>query len=50
MTAVTDESKSAGGAPADVVVEQLARQLVDQARAQGLDLASPDGILTVPGT
>jgi putative transposase len=45
MTAVTDESKTAGGAPADGVDEQLARQLVDRARAQGLDLTGPDGLL-----
>jgi hypothetical protein len=37
MTAVMDESKTAGGAPADVVGEQLARQLVERARSQGLD-------------
>jgi putative transposase len=45
MTAVTEESKAAGGVPADGVGVQLARQLVEQARAQGLDLAGPDGLL-----
>jgi putative transposase len=45
MTAVTQESKAAGGVPADGVGEQLARQLVEQARAQGLDLVGPDGLL-----
>jgi putative transposase len=45
MTAVTDESKTAGGVPADGVDEQLARQLVERARAQGLDLTGPDGLL-----
>jgi putative transposase len=45
MSAVTDESKTAGAAPAEVVGEQLARQLVERARAQGLDLAGPDGLL-----
>jgi len=45
MTAVTDESKTAGGVPADGVGEQLARQLVERARSQGLDLTGPDGLL-----
>src|SRR3954469_7577322 len=45
MTAVTNESKPAGGAPGDVVGEQWARQLVEQARSQGLDLAGPHGLL-----
>ena len=45
MTAVTDEAKTAGGVPADGVGEQLARQLVERARAQGLDLTGPDGLL-----
>ena len=45
MTAVTDESKTAGGVPADGVDEQLARQLVERARAQGLELTGPDGLL-----
>src|SRR5262245_22783132 len=45
MTAVTEESKTAGGASADAVGEQLVRQLVEQASAQGLDLGGPDGLL-----
>jgi transposase-like protein len=45
MTAVTDETADAGSKPADVVGEQLARQLVEQARTQGVDLVGPDGLL-----
>jgi putative transposase len=45
MTAVTDETAAAGSKPADLVGEQLARQLVEQARAQGVDLVGPDGLL-----
>jgi transposase-like protein len=47
MTAVTtqESGKAAGSAPAEVVGEQLARQLVEQARSQGMDLVGPDGLL-----
>jgi ABC-type phosphate transport system auxiliary subunit len=45
MTAVTDETAAVGSKPADVVGEQLARQLVEQARTRGVDLVGPDGLL-----
>jgi hypothetical protein len=45
MTAVTDETAAEGSKPADVVGEQLARQLVEQARSQGVDLVGPEGLL-----
>jgi hypothetical protein len=38
MMAVTDETAAVGSKPADVVGEQLARQLVEQARTRGVDL------------
>jgi len=47
MTAVTEKSRAAGGAAESVVGKQLARELVGQARAQGLDLAGPDGLRRV---
>jgi transposase-like protein len=47
MTAVTtqESGRAAGSAPAEVVGEQLACQLVEQARSQGMDLVGPDGLL-----
>ncbi len=45
IVAVTDETTAAESRPADVVGEELARQLVEQARTQGVDLIGPDGLL-----